>query len=462
MAKRILIAPNAENIIAVRERYYGEPALFMEEILGMELDDWQRDFCENFHAFDRHAFSSGHSSGKTAITAGITIYFITVHPDPQIITTANTENQLRQKTWRELAKWHNNSLVKDWFKWTATTFSLKGSEETWFAAAVPNTPHGAEGFAGAHEKYILQIFDEASAIDRAIWETAEGATATEGGYRKWVVFGNPTKTSGAFFDCFHRQRHRWRTQYLDTRSCRYADQTQIKQWIEDYGEDSDFVRIRVKGQFPRAGSTQLISPAIVEAAVKREVEVPIGAPKLFGVDVARFGDDQTVVCRRHGRKVEELHKFRGLDTMAVAAKVAEMINDYKPDAVLIDEVGVGGGVVDRLKQLGFQIIPVNSANNAEDPRMWMNKRAEMWGRMKEWLSGADIPDDRDLQDDLSGPEYGYDHRMRVQLEKKTDMKKRGLASPDCGDALALTFAYATPPVTTHSKSDLIPEWAEDF
>jgi hypothetical protein len=339
---------------------------------------------------------------------------------------------------------------------------MKGAEETWFAAAVPNTPHGAEGFAGAHEKYILQIFDEASAIDRAIWETAEGATATDGGYRKWLVWGNPTRTTGAFFDCFHRNRHRWHTKYIDTRNCKYADQSQIAQWIEDYGEDSDFVRIRVKGQFPRAGSTQLISTEVVTQATIRENIVPFGAVKLFGVDVARFGDDQTVICRRQGRKLEELHKYRGLDTMETAAKVAELSNLYEPDAIMIDEVGVGGGVVDRLKQLGFDVIPVNSANTADDTRMYKNKRAEMWGRMRDWLVTADIPDDRDLCADLSGPEYGYDEKMRIVLEKKTDMKKRGLASPDSADALALTFAYPTPPVTTYRYEDLVPEWAEDF
>lgn len=459
---RPLISFTPDNIAEIRKRYYKKPALFMEEILGMNLDTWQRELCDEFHDYDRFAVSSGHSSGKTAFTSGITQYFIAVHPDPQIITTANTENQLRQKTWRELAKWHNNSLLRDWFKWTATTFSLKGAEETWFAAAVPNTPHGAEGFAGAHEKYILQIFDEASAIDRAIWETAEGATATDGGYRKWLVWGNPTRTTGAFFDCFHKNKHRWRTKYIDTRNCKYADKSQIDQWIEDYGEDSDFVRIRVKGIFPRTGSTQLISSEIVNEAVKRENEVVFGAPKLFGVDVARFGDDQTVICRRHGRKVEEMHKYRGLDTMAVAAKVAEMINLYGPDAVLVDEVGVGGGVVDRLKQLSFSVVAVNSGTTADDNRLYKNKRAEMWGRMKEWLITGDIPDDRDLQDDLVGPEYGFDEKMRMQLEKKTDMKKRGLASPDCGDALALTFAYATPPVKTFSSNELVPEYFEDI
>ena len=206
-----MIAPTAENAKAVKNRYYGNPALFMEEILAMDLDDWQREMCDNFHQSDRFAVSSGHSSGKTAFTAGIIQYFLAVHPDPQVICTANTELQLRQKTWRELAKWHNKSLLKDWFTWTATTFALKGAEETWFAAAVPNTPHSAESFAGAHEKYMLLIFDEASAIERAIWETAEGATATEGGYRKWLVFGNPTRNDGAFFECFHSRSHRWQT-----------------------------------------------------------------------------------------------------------------------------------------------------------------------------------------------------------------------------------------------------------
>lgn len=438
-----LVSPTAENARAVRERYYGNPALFMTEILGMDLDDWQRELCDEFHTNDRFAVSSGHSSGKTALTAGLIQYFIAVHPDPQIIVTANTELQLRQKTWRELAKWHQKSLLKDWFTWTATTFSLKGAEETWFAAAVPNTPHSAESFAGAHEKYMLLIFDEASAIDRAIWETAEGATATEGGYRKWLVFGNPTRIDGAFFDCFHRRKNRWRTKHLDTRNCKYADQSQIQQWLEDYGEDSDFFRVRVRGLFPSESVVQLIGYGAAVDAAKRVIEDHAYqfAPKIIGVDVARYGDDATVITRRQGLKVFPQIVLRGKNTMEVANTVAHEIMEWAPNAVFVDETGLGAGVVDRLRDLSFRgVVGVNGAGSPSEKR-YLNKRAEMWSEMAKWISTADIPDEQELIDELTGPEYYFNARGLLQLEAKEAMKKRGLPSPDRADSLALTFAH---------------------
>lgn len=442
MQQLVALPPTAENAMAVQARYLGHPALFMQEVLGMQLDSWQRELAESFHSEDRFAVSSGHSSGKTAFTAGLISYFIAVHPDPQIIVTANTELQLRQKTWRELAKWHNKSILREWFTWTATTYSLQGAAETWFAAAVPNTPHSAESFAGAHEKYMLLIFDEASAIDRAIWETAEGATATEGGYRKWLAFGNPTRIDGAFFDCFHKNKHRWNTRFLDTRQCRYADQSQIKAWAEDYGEDSDFFRVRVRGLFPHSSVIQLIGYGVARDAVGRHIDdqVYFFAPKLIGVDVARFGDDATVITRRQGLKVWPQIVLRGLNTMEVANRVAQEIMDWSPQGVFVDETGLGAGVVDRLNQLGYSVIGVN-AGAKPDQVKYLNKRIEMWSLMAEWIKQADIPDDQSLVDDLVAPEYYFTAKGQLQLEPKDSIKKRGLPSPDRGDSLALTFAY---------------------
>jgi hypothetical protein len=438
-----LITANQANAVDIHKRYYGQPARFLEEILGMELDDWQRELCDNLHKFDRHAVASGHSSGKTALTAGLIQYFIAVHPDPQIIVTANTELQLRQKTWRELAKWHSNSLLKEWFKWTATTFSMIGAENTWFAAAVPNTPHSSESFAGAHEKYMLMVFDEASSIERSIWEVAEGATATEGGYRKWLVFGNPTKNDGAFAECFAKNRHRWHCVNLDTRGCKYSDQSQIKQWAEDYGEESDFFKVRVKGEFPSAGSNQFISREDVAACIKYEADGYEVQGKIMSVDVARYGDDSSVILRRQGRKVHPPTEYRGMDTMRLSDMVIEQIREWKPDAVVVDEVGVGAGVVDRLRQLKYGNI-IHAFNGGSAPinkTLYFNKRAETWGLMRAALRDRiDLPDHRQLTDDLVAPEYGFSNKQQIQLEKKEDMKRRGMASPDFGDALSMTYA----------------------
>lgn len=382
------------------------------------------------------------------------------------VVTANTENQLKTKTWAELAKWYRMCINKDMFHMTATAlFSTDPNlERNWRIDMVPWSERNTEAFAGLHNagKRLILVMDEASAIPDTIWEVSEGALTDVDTEILWVVFGNPTKGTGRFKDCFHLYRHRWNTKKIDTRKVAITNKKQIQEWIDDYGEDSDFVRVRVRGEFPRAGQMQLIGSELVEAAVKREVEVPFGAPKLFGVDVARFGDDQTVIARLHGRKLEEIHRFQGKDTMEVAAIVVSMMKEYKPDVVFVDESGLGAGVVDRILQLGYSIIPVNSARKADDERMYFNKRAEMWGRMKKWLEGASIPNDKTLIDDLTGPEYGYDAKNRLQLEKKKDMKRRGHASPDAADAVAQCFAYETPPIYQYDQDDLLPEWTEDF
>ena len=446
----------------------------LEEFDGPDV--WQREVLERMGeklraggelgGIIQEAISSGHGIGKSGLVAWIILWAMSTMADTKGVVTANTETQLKTKTWAELAKWYRMCVTKEWFTLTATALfsSDKEFEKTWRFDMIPWSEKNPEAFAGMHNrgKRILLIFDEASSIDNLIWEVSEGALTDTETEIIWLAFGNPTKNTGRFRECFGVYKHRWHTSKIDSRTAKMTNKDKLQEWIDDYGEDSDFVRVRVRGEFPRAGTAQFIGNDIVDDAVDREIEVPFGASKLMGVDVARFGEDQTVITRLHGRKLEEIHAFRGLDTMEVASKVAEFMNIYRPDAVFVDEVGIGAGVVDRLKQLGFDIIPVTSSNKADDERQYFNKRAEMWGRMKEWLKGADIPNSSSLKDDLTGIEYGYDAKMRLQLEKKSDMKKRGLSSPDEADAIALCFAYDTPPVHRYDHGDLLPEWAEDF
>ena len=412
-------------------------------------DTWQREILELLGAgvlsVDealRIAVASGHGPGKTALIAWIILWFMSTRPHPQIVVTANTKTQLETKTWRELAKWHKLAINGHWFEWTVTKFYFKAHPETWFAAAIPWSKERAEAFAGTHEKFVLVIYDEASIIDDIIWDTTEGSLTQIGAI--WLAFGNPTRNTGSFRECFGRFKHRWITRQIDSRTAKMTNKAQLQQWVDDYGEDSDFVRVRVKGQFPRASTNQLIPLDLVEAAMGRSVQQEIyrHAPLIIGVDVARFGDDQSVILTRQGGVVWPLLKFRGLDTMALAGRVALHINETNPDAVFVDEIGIGAGVIDRLRQLGHAVIGVNSGLPALDHGHYINLRAEMWGKMLEWIKAAEvgIPDDNELRDDLIGPEYGFDAKNRIQLEKKNDMKKRGLASPDCADALALTFA----------------------
>lgn len=390
------------------------------------------------------AIKSGHEVGKTTLAAWIIHWFIVTRPYPQIVSTANTKTQLETKLWREVAKWHNLSRVeiRDKYIWTATKFYRKERPDTWFAAAIPWSKDKPDAFQGTHEKYTLIVYDESSTIDDVIWEATDGSISERG---IWLVTGNPTLNTGRFYECFHKFRHRWLQTTVDSRTSRHANQKRISDWIDDYGEDSDFVRIRVKGIFPRTSTAQFIPVDLVEAAVDRKVAIDSFryAPILIGVDVARFGDDQTVILVRQGEHIHDLKKYREKDTMQVVGLTAEAVGKFKPQGIFVDSVGIGSGVVDRLRQLGYKVIDVNSGRNAINDKIYHNRRAEMWGKMRDWLETGSLPVDQEMQDDLIGPEYGFDKYNRYQLEKKEDMKSRGLASPNCADALALTFALPT-------------------
>lgn len=438
-------------------------------------DTWQiqilteiKDGLRTMQGAIQEAVASGHGPGKSALVAWLILWALSTFADTKGVVTANTEVQLRTKTWPELAKWHRLFIARHWFNFTATALysADPDHEKTWRVDAIAWSERNTEAFAGLHNqgKRIVVIFDEASAIPDVIWETTEGALTDADTEIIWCAFGNPTRNTGRFRECFGRYRHRWHTHQVDSRTARLTNKTQIQQWIDDYGEDSDFVRVRVRGVFPRAGSMQFIASDVAEAAMtdEREVSGTLEDALIFGVDVARFGDDQSVIYFRRGRDARSIPpiKLRGVDTMTLAARVMDEAKNRQPDAIFVDGGGVGGGVIDRLRMLHQPVIevqfggkPDRSQNSQDGQVIYANKRAEMWGLMRDWLRGGWIPNDLDLLADLTGVEYGYvlkDGLDAIQLEKKADMKKRGLASPDSADALALTFAYAVAP-SDHSR-----------
>lgn len=413
------------------------------------------------------AVVSGHGIGKSSLISMVAHWAISTMSDTKIVVTANTETQLRSKTWPEVCKWFRMAINAHWFKATATSIysTTPEHDRTWRADAIPWSENNTEAFAGLHNqgRRIVLIFDEGSGIADKVFEVAEGALTDEKTEIIWLVFGNPTKNSGRFRELFGKLKHRWMTRQIDSRTVEGTNKEQFQQYIDDYGEDSDFARTRVKGEFPRAGTMQFIPGDIVEEAMKRPAAANLQDPLIMGVDVARFGDDATVICLRRGRDAQSVPwiKLRGADTMTVAARVMAMADQYRPDAIFVDGGGVGGGVIDRLNMFKYPVIEVqfgSSADRSQETRegavRYANKRAEMWGNMKDWLRGGMIPNDPDLSVGLIGVEYGFVIREGVDailLEKKSDMKKRGLASPDMADALALTFAYPVMP-SDHSAA----------
>jgi hypothetical protein len=438
---------------------WGVPGMPLAAESGPEA--WQ---CELLHQLGqglatpaeavRLAVASGHGIGKSALVAWIILWALSTMHDTRGVVSANTEAQLRTKTWPELAKWHGLAINRDWFAYTATALHsvLPGHDRTWRVDCITWSENNTEAIAGLHNKgrRAFALLDEASAIPDAVWETIEGALTDADTELFWCVFGNPTRNTGRFRECFAGGRfaHRWAHRQIDSRSVAMTNKAQIAQWVKDYGEDSDFVRVRVKGAFPRAGSMQFIDGERVDEAIARELVRDPTAALVMGVDIARHGDDQTVVRFRRGLDARSIPavKLRIPDLMLVAGRVMELVHAHSPDAVFIDATGIGWGVRDRLAQLGCPgLIGIDFGGPADRTdgitARYANKRAEMWGLMKDWLKAGCLPDDRDLAADLTGVEYGYDASDALLLERKADMRRRGLASPDDGDALALTFAY---------------------
>ncbi len=440
---------------------WGQPGSELEKATGPEA--WQvellckvRDGLLTPEQAIQLAIASGHGIGKSAFVSWLILWGISTFEDTRGVVTANTERQLKTKTWAELGKWHRLFIGKFMFELTATAIYSKdpAHDKTWRIDMIPWSEASIESFAGLHNqgKRIILIFDEASAIADIIWETSEGALTDANTQIIWFCAGNPTKNTGRFRECFEGGKfaHRWFTKSIDSREVSITNKALIQKWVADYGEDSDFIRVRVRGVFPRAGSVQFIAGDIAREAAMRPDELDkSGAPLIMGVDVARFGDDETVICFRRGRDARSLgwEILRGADTMNVAARAAALYDEHFVDAVFVDGGGVGGGVVDRLRQLGVPVWEVQFGGKADRPdptnetHKFRNKRSEMWGFMKAWLPRGQIPNEQDLVDQLTAPEYSFNDKDEIQLEKKSDMKKRGVASPDRADALALTFAY---------------------
>jgi hypothetical protein len=330
------------------------------------------------------------------------------------------------------AKWLTDLVERD-LKMGTRYWGVEG--RLW-SAENPDAYAGVHNFAG-----VLLVFDEASGIDDSIWSVAAGFFTENTPNRFWLAFSNPRRNTGYFYETFNAKREFWRNKSVDARTVEGTDKAVYQQIIDEYGPDSSQAHVEVYGMFPNASDDQFISVSAVSDAMNRVKQKDPTAPLIVGVDPARFGADSTVIVVRQGRDIVEIRRYKGDDTMETVGRVIDIIEEYKPAMVVIDEGGLGAGVVDRLKEQKYKIRGVNFANKAKNPMMWGNKRAEMWGDMREWLKTAAIPNDKYLKSDLISPMMKPDSKGAIFLESKKDMKSRGLASPDAADAIAVTFAF---------------------
>ena len=393
--------------------------------------------------------ASGHGVGKSAFISMLIKWGMDTCEDCKVVVTANTDNQLRTKTWPEIIKWSSLAITKEWFTTTATAMysTERDHDKRWRADAIPWSEHNTEAFAGLHNerKRIILVFDEASNIADLVWEVAEGALTDEDTEIIWVAFGNPTRNTGRFRECFRKYKHRWKVAQIDSRTVEGTNKEQLQKWVDDYGEDSDFVKVRVRGIFPDASELQFIPTGLTEEALTRIVTARdvSHAPVIIGVDPAYSGADDAVIYLRQGLHSKLLWRgSKTTDDLIMAKRVADYEDEYQADAVFID-FGYGTG----LKSVGdgwgraWTLVPFGGGSS--DPQM-LNKRGEMYNSAKKWLKMGGALDERETAEDLSAAEYKVRVDGKIVLEEKGLIKERIGRSPGCGDAFVLTFAF---PVT---------------
>ncbi len=454
-----------EELTDVLEVYYDNPAAFLEDMLDMKCDNWQGEVAADIAEYPKVAVKSGQGVGKTALEAGLIIWFLVCRPFSKVIATAPTMQQLYDVLWAEISKWLDSSKVRNLLTWTKTKVYMNGDSERWFATAKTATkPENMQGF---HEDHMLIVVDEASGVADPIMEAILGTLTGED--NRLLLMGNPNRIEGVFFDAFNRDRDKFRTHTVSSRNSNRTSRDNIAMLESKYGKDSDVVRVRVDGQFPKGALDSFISLETVElacSALNKIKQSDIESARILhvGVDVARFGDDRTVITPRVSAKAYEFRKYSRKNTMETAGNVLRCCREYmgrfphlKSCMIKVDDTGVGGGVTDRLKEvareekLPYRIVPVNNGESASD-EYYFNLGSQIWGRIKELLEAnfsnnlqgkndvqIELPHDEEMIKQLSVRKYHMTSKGKIQLESKEEMKKRGLGSPDTADSLALAF-----------------------
>ena len=402
----------------------------------------------------RSAIASGRGIGKSAMVSWLILWMLSTRIGSSVVVSANSEAQLRSVTWGELAKWSAMLINSHWWEISATKLvpavwltelverDLKLGTRYWAAEGKLWSAENPDSYAGVHNHQgMMLIFDEASGIPDPIWSVGSGFFTENIPDRYWMAFSNPRRNTGYFFECFNAKREFWVTKQVDARTVEDTDKQVYEQIIAEYGKDSSEARIEVYGEFPTEGEDQFISPQLVDDAFAREKYKDETAPRVMGIDPARGGADSTVIVVRQGRDLLSIKRYHGEDTMAIVGRVIDAMEEFKPTMTVIDEGGLGYGILDRLNEQRYKVRGVNFGWKAKNSIMYGNKRAEIWGTMKDWLKSASISQDRQLKADLTGPTKKPNSAGTIFLEGKKEMRARGLASPDAADALAVTFAF---------------------
>ena len=428
-----------------------DPVNFVKKRLKAKLWTKQEEILRAVRDHTRVAVRSCNGSGKTFVAAHAVLWWLRCFPDSIVITTAPTEHQVRDVLWREIRRaYHDN---EDLIGGKLLRTALELDDKHYAQGLSTDTP---ERFQGFHEGHILFVVDEASGVREGIFEAMEGSMTSE--HSRMLLLGNPTALSGYFYEAFHARRSLWRTIHISAFETPNLRQEEIvnpslvtQKWVDDakvnWGEDSPMYQIRVLGDFPSESEDTLISLKIIENAVEGKDEVPDAQddqPVELGVDVARFGSDRTVICARQGDWVIEMESFTKKDTMETAGLVRQFVKRHSPSRVRVDAIGVGAGVVDRLKELGVPgVTGINVARRATNQEHFANLKAELYDGLRDRFQQGRvrIPNDQKLISELASIRYSFTSSGQIRIEDKDELRSRGKPSPDLADALMLAFAH---------------------
>jgi hypothetical protein len=445
-----------------------DPVQYVRDVFGAEPDDWQRDALYSYRDNDRTALVACKGPGKTTAEAWCGWWSLSLWAHANGIAISITQDNLKDNLWKELAVWYARSPWLQWsFDFKKQRIIAYEAPDTWWLSARAFSQDArpdqqANTLAGLHSQtHVFILCDESSDYPPGVMPAAEGIFTNRGVggiVARLLQAGNPTRSEGPLYDAAVTHRRRWNVIHItgdpaDPKRSPRIDLEYAQSLIDEYGRDDAFVMVNILGQFPKSGSDKLLGPADVQAAVERAVHPREFArdAKVMGVDVASVGTAKSVATLRQGSYVIGSRAWRIEDTHELADQIALLVSERDPDRVFIDVGGVGRGVYDRLRHLGLErvLVAVDFGGQASDPTRWYDKRSEMWCRMadavKKWLA---IPDSPGLRADLLAPRKQLEVKGKhtvLKLESKKEMSRRGIPSPDDGDALALTFANPVQP-----------------
>jgi hypothetical protein len=438
------VSSNQKNsFIDFLEMYRNDPVLFVKNVLGATPQPWQENFLRAVARGERRiSVRAGHGVGKSTACSWALIWHMVTRFPQKAVVTAPTSAQLFDALYSETKAWINKlpPALKELFEVFSDRIVLKDAPESSFISARTSSAERPEALAGVHSEHVLLVVDEASAVHEAVFEAAAGSMS--GHSATTIMISNPTRNSGLFYKTHHALASDWFRMHVSCLNSPLVSSDFVRQIKATYGEDSNAYRIRVLGEFALADDDTLIPADLVDSAIDRDIVPPEDEQIVYGVDVARYGTDRTALCKRRGNVVLEIKSWGGLDLMQTVGTIVNEAKLDNPEEICVDTIGLGSGVADRLREMGYNVVDVNVAeSSAMNPNA--NKlRDDLWMSVKDWLGtrAVKLPKDDILRQELVAPRYTFTSLGKIVVESKDSMRRRGMRSPDLADALCLTFA----------------------